>query len=92
MKPKYSKILVICLVLVLYFAMFLSFILGEMKEEADDIKLRNSAISIDFYVRSTYWDFIGIGFFIIATILAICAFRYFRYKKTQNLHSLDLNH
>ena len=85
-----SKIATICFVVILYFAAFLSFVMGEIKEQADDEKLRNLGIHISFYMRSTYWDNIGIGFFIVATITAIGAFRYFRYKKPENLNSLSL--
>lgn len=90
MKTKQSKAIAICLVVALYFAMFLSFILGEMKERADDTKLINSGIHVDYYMKSTYWDLIGIGFFIVATITAIGAFRYFRHQKSDNVNSLSL--
>ena len=76
------------MVLTLYFAMFLSFILGEMKERTEDAELSRLNINIDFYARSTYWDWIGIAFFIAATITAICAFRYFRHEKTEELNSI----
>lgn len=90
MKTKHLKVIAICFVLILYLATFLSFVMGEIKEQADDEKLRSLGIHIDFYMRSTYWDIIGIGLFIIATITAIGAFRYFRYKKPENLNSLSL--
>ena len=90
MKTKHSKVTAICFVLSLYFAAFLSFVMGEIKEQADDEKLRNLGIHISFYMRSTYWDIIGIGLLIVATMTAIDAFRYFRYKKPENLNSLSL--
>ncbi len=90
MKTKRSKVIAVCLVMTLYLAMYLSFVLGELKERADDEELRNAGISISFYMRSTYWDIIGIGFFIVATIAAIGVFRYFRSKEPENLNSFNL--
>lgn len=81
MKTKQSKIITICLVLILYCASFLSFEMGKIKERYEDEQLSTSGISIDFYWRYTYWDFIGVGLFLMATIIAISACRYFRYKK-----------
>lgn len=90
MKSKHSKAIAVCVVMTLYFAMYISFVLGYMKEKADDKEIRNLGISIDFYSRSTYWDTIGIGLFIIATMAAIGIFRYFRYKEPEKLNSLGL--
>jgi len=85
-----SKIIAICFIVIFYLAAFLSFVMGEIKEQADDEKLRNMGIHISFYMRSTYWDIIGIGFLIVATTTAIGTYRHFRYKTPENLNSLSL--
>ncbi len=77
----------------IHFAMYLSFVLSKLEERADGEKLRNAGIHISFYMRLTYWDIVGIDFFIIATIAVIGMFRYFRFKEPEKLNSLDLrNH
>jgi preprotein translocase subunit SecG len=62
MKNNRTKLTVICFILFLYFAMFLSFIMGEIKEQADDEELRNLGIHISFYMRLLIGHY-GIGLF-----------------------------
>jgi len=88
MIAKHQKVTAVCLVLLFYSAMILSFVLSEMEKWADDEKIRKSGWHINFDSRFSYWDIVGISFFIVATITAISTFRHFRH---QNLTPLNLN-
>ena len=65
MKPKSKNILVAITAISFYVSAIVCFKISYLVEAAEDIELQKAGITISYYARSTYWDWIGIGLVLI---------------------------
>ena len=75
--------------IVLYVAAFVCFQIGKLAERAEDDRLQNSGIYIDYTVRLTNWDLFGVMICVVTTIgliVALLRLRRVRLNGTKSLH------
>ena len=91
MKRKATNILIAIGAISIYIAALVCFKISYLVEAAEDIEMRNSAISISYYARSTYWDWIGIGLIVVTTILLVGLFLYWRTQSDRAMTRINVN-
>jgi hypothetical protein len=89
MSVNWQRNLTICEALLLYLVAFTCFQIGKLAEKAEDDRLQNSGVYIDYYVRVTNWDLFGVMIWVVTTIgliVALLRLRRVRLNGTKSLH------